>query len=114
VLDYIKFCHLGVGGIAFNAVSQEFTISGKAQILMEGDDNTGTPWCHGVNSIFIKPDDQRDLAEKLMWAMKNRDQVKKIGKNAKDEMGEYIVDSKLGGMLYLREFNNIINMDKKL
>lgn len=113
VLDYIKFCHLGVGGIAFNAVSQEFTISGKAQILMEGNDNAGTPWCHGVNSIFIKPDDQRDLAEKLMWAMKNRDQVRKIGENAKDEMSEYIVDSKLGGMLYLREFNNLINMGRK-
>lgn len=108
VLDYIHFCHLGIGGIAFNAVSQEFTISGKPQILLDGKDNIDSPWRHRINSIFIRPDDQGDLAEKLMWAIKNREQIKKIGENAKNEMKKYIVDSKLGGKLYLREFRNLI------
>lgn len=109
VLDYIEFCHLGVGGIAFNAVSQEFTISGKPQILVNDMDNADTPWRHGVNSILVKPDDLTDLVEKLIWAMKNREQIEKIGGNAKKETDKYIVDSKTGGRLYLREFQNLLN-----
>ena len=51
VLDYIQFCHLGVGGIAFNAVSQEFTISGiqGMQDMCVGFCNEnftlGNDWC---------------------------------------------------------------------
>ena len=108
VPDYIQFCHIGVGGIAFNAVSHEFTISSKAQVLVEGEDNADTPWRHDINAIFIKPGNQDDLEEKLLWAMRHRDQVEAIGRNAKDEMSKYIVDSKLGGVLYLREFRNLI------
>lgn len=109
VSDYTQFCHLGIGGIAFNGVSHDFTIASKPQILIEGIDNAGTPWRHGINSIFVKPDDETDLADKLIWAMKNRRQVEKIGENAKDEMNKYIVDSRRGGRLYLREFQNLIN-----
>jgi len=109
VLDYIYFCHLGIGGIAFNAVSQEFTICGKPQILIDGKDNMGAQWRHRINSIFIKPDDKEDLVEKLMWAIKNREQIQEIGEKAKNEMKKYIVDSKLGGKLYLNEFQNLIN-----
>ena len=47
--------------------------------------------------------------EKLLWAMENRDQVRKIGENAQYEMKEYVVESKLGGGLYLREFEKLIN-----
>jgi glycosyltransferase involved in cell wall biosynthesis len=109
VFDYIKFSHLGVGGIAINAVSQEYTISGKAQILMKVKVNADTPWCHGVNAIFVKPDDPVDLAEKIIWAIKNPEQLKKIGENAKEDMKNYIVDSKFGGALYLKEFENLLN-----
>jgi len=109
VLDYIHFCHLGIGGIAFNAVSQEFTVCGKPQILIDGKDNMGAPWRHRINSIFIRPDDKEDLVGKLMWAIKNREQIREIGENAKNEMKKYIVDSKLGGKLYLNEFQKLIN-----
>jgi len=109
VLDYIHFCHLGIGGIAFNAVSQEFTVCGKPQILIDGKDNMGAPWRHRINSIFIRPDDKEDLVEKLIWAIKNSEQIQEIGKKAKNEMKKYIVDSKLGGKLYLNEFHNLIN-----
>jgi glycosyltransferase involved in cell wall biosynthesis len=109
VLDYIPFCNLGVGGIAFNAVSQEFTISGKPQILVEVEDNRNTPWRHGINAIFVKPDDPEDLGEKLSWAIENPEQVKKLGQNAKNEMREFVSESRAGGMLYLRAFQNLIN-----
>ena len=114
VPDYIQFCHIGVGGIAFNAVSHEFTISGKAQILVEGGDNVNTPWHDGTNAIFIKPGDRADLQEKLLWAMEHRDRVKAIGKSAKNDMSKYIVDGKSGGGLYLREFQKLIQGEEKL
>lgn len=108
VPDYIQFSHIGLGGIAFNAVSHEFTINGKPQILVKGADNADTPWRHGINSILVEPDDERDLAEKLMWAMKFREGLKKIGENARNEMNKYVVNSKSGGRLYLREFQKLI------
>jgi glycosyltransferase involved in cell wall biosynthesis len=108
VLDYMKFCHLGLGGIALNAVSQEFTISGKPQILVNGIDNLGLPWRDGVNCILVEPDNAVDLAKKLKWAMKNRDRLETIGQHAKTEMDPYIMDSKTGGELYLRQFERLI------
>ena len=112
VPHYIGFSHIGVGGIAFNAVSQEFTIGAKPQILVKGMDNEGTPWRHGVNSIFVEPNDPMDLAGKLSWAISKRDQLVKMGKNAKNEMKPYIIDSRSGGRLYLREFQKLINADR--
>jgi len=112
VPDYIQFSDIGVGGVAFNGVSHDFTINGKAQILVEGGDNANTPWRHGINTIFIKPNNQPDLEEKLMWALKNPQKVRTIGKNAKVQMSKYIADSKSGGKLYLREFHNLINGDR--
>ena len=100
---------MGVGGIAFNGVSQEFTISGKPQILIHGEDNDGTPWRHGTNAILVKPNDEKDLAEKLNWAMENREQLEEIGMRAKIEMSQYIIDSRMGGKLYLSAFQRLID-----
>ena len=108
VLDYIQFCDLGVGGIAFNGVSEEFTIMGKPQVLVKGVDNKHTPWRHGINCIFIESDDQIDLVEKLVWAYEHRDELKNIGEKAKADMSQYITDSKSGGRLYLKAFSNLI------
>jgi len=108
VADYIRYCHLGVGGIALNAVSQEFAVNGKAQILVEGRVNEGTPWRHDVNALFIKPGDPEDMAQKLQWSIENRERLEQIGRNAKEEMGKYMVDSHAGGALYLRAFQQVI------
>lgn len=109
VSDYIEFCDLCVGGIAFNAVSQEFTVKGKPQILVNSKDNAGTPWVHGVNSIFIKPDDIEDLIEKITWALGNASLLNKIASNAKQNMEQYIVNSKKGGRLYLEQFAQLLD-----
>jgi glycosyltransferase involved in cell wall biosynthesis len=108
VLDYVQFCDLGVGGIAFNGVSEEFTIMGKPQILVKGADNEHTPWRHGVNCIFVNPDDHIDLTEKLIWAYEHRDELTSMGKEANQDMSDYITDSKSGGRLYLRSFSKLI------
>jgi glycosyltransferase involved in cell wall biosynthesis len=109
VLDYVQFCDLGVGGIAFNGVSEEFTIMGKPQLLVRSIDNKNTTWRHGINCIFIEPDDQIDLSEKLIWAYEHRDKLKNIGRKAKKDMSKYMTDSKAGGRLYLRAFSTLIH-----
>lgn len=110
VLDYVQFCNLGVGGIAFNGVSEEFTIMGKPQILVKGTDNEDTPWRHGVNCIFVESDDKIDLTEKLIWCHEHRHELKNIGRRAKADMSKYIADSNAGGRLYLRAFTSLINV----
>jgi glycosyltransferase involved in cell wall biosynthesis len=108
VLDYVKFCDLGVGGIAFNSVSEEFTIMGKPQLLVKSIDNEDTPWRHGINCIFIESDNKTDLTEKLIWAYEHRCELKNIGEKAKNDMIEYITDSKNGGRLYLEAFSILL------
>lgn len=108
VLDYIAFSHLGLGGIAFNGVSQEFTICGKPQVLVKGTDNDGLPWRHGVNCVFVEPDDRVDLLEKLIWAMNHPEKLREIGETARAEMNLFIVDGKEGGIRYLREFQGLL------
>jgi len=111
VLDYMRFCHLGVGGIAFNGVSQEFTINGKPQILMRGRDNTHTPWNDGINALFVMPGDPQGVAERLLWAMDHREELEKMGKRARKDMKPYMVDSRCGGRIYLAAFDRLIKGD---
>ena len=106
--DYMYFADLGVGGIAFNAVSQEFTLLQKPQILVELPDNVKTPWKDKVNVIFVKPNSPEDLAEEILWAAKHREELELIGKNAKETMSKYMLDSSLGGEVYLKAFEKIL------
>ena len=109
VSDYIHYCHIGFGGIAFNAVSQEFSIQGKPQILIDGRDNANMLWCHDKNTVFVRPDDNVDLLERLIWAMENPNRIRNIGEEAKHDMKAYIVDVREGGKLYLQEFRKLLN-----
>jgi len=106
--DYMKFCHLGIGGIALNAVCQEYTVLGKPQILMETPDNKDTPWRHMENAIFVRPDSPDDLAEKILWGMRNPFLLEEIGKRAKESMKGLIVDSAEGGKYYLIAFQKLV------
>jgi glycosyltransferase involved in cell wall biosynthesis len=108
VPDYIRFSHIGLGGIAFNGVSHEFTINATPQILIDVPDNAHTPWRHGINAIFVRPNDEADLAEKLDWAIRHRKEVREIGKRAREEMSQYITDSHTGGRLYLNAFSDLV------
>lgn len=112
VMDYIHYCDLGIGGIAFNGVSQEFTICNKPQLLVDVTENSNTPWQHGVNCLFIKPGNIDDLVETISWAHANRSQLNSIGKQAASDMKHYFVEAKKGGHYYLDVFNELINTGK--
>jgi len=107
IMDYIHNCDLGIGGIVFNAVSQEFTICNKPQILMDLPDNRKSPWKHSHNSIFSQPDNVKDLADKIMWAISNPSSLKLIGDRASKEMELYFMESTKGGKQYLNAFENL-------
>ena len=65
VNSYLQYCDLGIGGIAFNAVSQEFSCLKKAQLLFEGEYNQETPWEDKINTLFVKAESVTDLAEEI-------------------------------------------------
>jgi glycosyltransferase involved in cell wall biosynthesis len=107
--DYMQFADLGVGGVAFNAVSQEFTLLAKPQVLIALPDNINSPWHPGKNAVFVEPDSLEDLSEKLVWAIGHRDELKQIGENAKTSMRRYMLDSSTGGPIYLSAFKKLLN-----
>ena len=109
IFDYINICHLGVGGVAFNGVSEEYTVAGIPQLLVKCGANDNTPWEDMRNSVFVKGGSTFDIAEKLGWAIDNRRFLKKIGRNAKQDMEKWITDTKAGGRLYLKEFKKILD-----
>ncbi len=111
IMDYIHYCNLGVGGIAFNGVSQEFTICQKPQILMDMVENSSTPWNHDTNCLFIKPEDTQDLINKITWAYENPDLNRAIGVKAADDMKDYFVESCQGGKKYLDAFEKLLSQN---
>ena len=104
VASYLRFADLGVGGIAFNAVSQEITMAGKPQLLVDCADNRNTPWIDGKNAVFIKPDDVADLVEKVEWAVQNLEKLARMAARAAKDMEPYMVTMETGGRLYLDKF----------
>ena len=112
IFDYIEACHLGVGGIALNAVSGEYTIAAKPQILIKVHINENTPWLDMINTIFVEQCNSHDLAAKLEWAMHNRKKINMIGQRAKIDLQEYICDSTEGGRRYLDCFTGILEEKK--
>jgi len=107
VFDYINICHLGAGGVAFNAVSEEFTLAGKPQLLIK-DGCISTPWKDKENAIFVKSGNAKDIAEKILWGIDHPHLLMQIGKNAKMDMKEIITDTKRGGRIYLECFEKIL------
>ncbi len=108
VNDYLRFCDLGVGGISFNAVSQEFSCLKKAQLLFEGNYNQETPWKDKVNTLFVKADDINELADTITYAMEDRLRLQEIGDRAYDMMNRYVKDLNAGGAIYLHAFAEVL------
>ena len=43
---------------------------------MDTTENADIPWQHGHNCLFLKPDNIQDLADNLLWAQSNPDNIK--------------------------------------
>ncbi|MFQ5659749.1 MAG: glycosyltransferase [Gammaproteobacteria bacterium] len=108
VLDYMHYCDLGVGGVAFNGVSQELTICKKPQLLMDTPENTNSPWRNNINCIFVKPENINDLADKLAWAQANPVTIRNMGYQAAIDMKCYFIESREGGYFYLDAFQKLV------
>ena len=108
VNDYLLFCDLGVGGIAFNAVSQEFSCLKKAQLLFEGNHNLETPWKDKINTLFFKAGNINELADIIIYAMEDRQRLEEIGNRAYNMMSRYVKNLNDGGVLYLQAFSEIL------
>jgi glycosyltransferase involved in cell wall biosynthesis len=108
VNDYLTFCDLGVGGIAFNAVSQEFSCLKKAQLMFEGDYNQETPWKDKINTLFVRVEDITNLADVMAYAMENRVRLEEIGNRAYKMMDHYVKDLNHGGAIYCQAFSEIL------
>ncbi len=109
VMSYLRFADLGAGGIAFNAVSQEITMAGKPQLLVDCADNHDTPWVDGKNAVFIQPDDVADLETKVEWVMRNPEKLARIAVQAARDMEPYLTTMEAGGRLYLEKFTALLD-----
>lgn len=66
------------------------------------------PWKHRQNTIFVNKNDITNLYEKLYWASQNRKKISAIGKQAKKDFENLVVENKKGGKHYLNSFNNLL------
>ena len=108
VMTYMRYCDIGLGGIAFNGVSQEYTINAKPQILFETEDNLNSPWVDGKNVLFATPENLDDLTERLVWAMEHRKEIEMLGQQSAKDMKIYFAESREGGGKYMEEFEKLI------
>jgi glycosyltransferase involved in cell wall biosynthesis len=105
---FVRACHLGVGGICTNGVSQDFTINRKPQILMDTPDNRDTPWRDRVNALVVPPEDTAALIHTLSWASDHRSELALIGERAMSDLRNYLTDPENGGRLYLSAFRLLL------
>jgi len=113
VNSYLQFCDLGVGGISFNAVSQEFSGLKKAQLLFLGGYNQETPWKDKINTLFVEPENIPGLAEAITYAMADKVRLKEIGNRAYQLVERYVNDLNKGGAVYLQAFFDVLTEGRK-
>jgi len=114
VMDYIPFCDLGIGGTAFDAVSQEFSFNKKIQILVFGRYNEYTPWKDRKNAIFFHDNSVESLTESILFAMRKDDEIEHIRNDAYKLINKFVVGPEEGGRLYLKAFSELLKENIKL
>ena len=105
--SYVARADLGFGGIALNGVSQDFTIAGKPQVLMDNMDNSNTPWRNRINALLLPPDDLDALVAALRWAIEKRAELLEMGRRAKQDLSPFLAESAEGGARYLAAFQSL-------
>lgn len=105
---YFNNFDLGIGGIAFNTVCQEYVFSGIPQILVDNKHNKETPWTHNVNCFFTKPFSVDDLIDNIKYCYYNKDSLEKIALNAKKLLDDFLKTPEEGGEIYINKFKRLI------
>lgn len=108
---YFRFFDVGIGGIAFNTVSQEFAMNHTSQILVNSGDNKNTPWENEKNCYFVVPGSARNLTEVLMTVCSQKTITRKIRNSAYNMMSKYVMSPKEGGKHYIKAFSELIDKE---
>jgi len=108
VMNYVRHCDIGIGGVAFNGVSQEYTICRKPQILVRTHDNATTPWNDRQNALFIPPGDTAALVETLAWAIGRGKEMEALGEQAARDMCSFFMESHAAGGIYIEVFEELV------
>ena len=108
VNDYLPFCDLGTGGVAFSAVSQECAFFQVPQLLTFDNDNVDTPWRDKDNALFFEANNVESLLHAILYAMEDLDRLKQIGECGHKMMSKYSVDIEKGGAQYLAAFKQLL------
>ena len=108
VNDYLPFCDLGSGGVAFSAVSQEYAFFQIPQLLTFNNDNVDTPWRDKDNALFFEAENVGNLLEAILYAMKDLERLKQIGICGHKMMSKYVMDIEKGGAEYLAVYKKLL------
>jgi len=109
---YFRFFNVGIGGIAFNTVSQEFAMNHTLQIHVNSKENKDTPWENEKNCYFVEPGSAQKLSETLMTVYSQKTKNQEITNNAYNMMSQYVMSPKEGGKHYINAFSELINKNK--
>lgn len=108
VMSYMRHCDIGIGGVAFNGVSQEYTICKKPQLLVATEDNILSPWRDRQNALFFPPGDVDALQQTLAWAIDHGKEMEAMGSQAAQDIASHFMEATAAGSLYLDAFTKLI------
>lgn len=113
VMRYVRHCDIGLGGVVFNGVSQEYTICEKPQVLVATPDNLQSPWHDRHNALLVPPGDVDALVETLSWAIDHPEAMTAMGRQAARDMVFHFMEATAAGSLYLDAFTGLLGNLRK-
>lgn len=112
IYQYIREADLVVGGIGLNAISQEASIIGKPQLILNIKGRNQGIWNDKENCLLYEPKNSESIRKAIEYILKNRNMINIIKKNVSRVVEKFIRYGKDGGEIYLDLFNKIINKTK--
>ncbi len=107
-VKYFRLFDVGIGGIAFNTVAQEFAMNSCLQILVNTNDNQNTPWENNKNCYLVQPGSEVCIAEVLLLISEQKDKTNEIQQNAHKMMSQFVMTPTEGGKYYIKAFKRLI------
>ena len=108
-IPYFEYFDAGLGGIAFNSVSQEFARNALLQILVNTLDNRDTPWVNEKNCYFVEQGSTESIVDVLRMIFRRKENDTVIRNAAYEMISKYVTTPEEGGAKYLSAFSKIMN-----